>query len=90
MADGFDLSRADAARAAQVAEEVAGEIDLLDRVVGADFTVLGRFTIADCAIAPVLHRLEPCGIDLSSRPHLRDLRDQLLSRPAWAAAQPAL
>lgn len=90
LADGFDPSRGDAARAVEVAADVAGEIDLLDRVIGADFTVLSRFTIADCAIAPVLHRMGPCGIDLHNRPHLRALRERLLTRPAWAAAEPAL
>jgi glutathione S-transferase len=91
LADGFDPSRGDAARAAEVAAEVAGQIDLLERVVGdGGFTVLGRFTIADCAIAPVLHRMGPCGIDLDARPRLRALREGLLTRPAWAAAGPAL
>ena len=90
LADGFDPNRGDPARAAEVAAEVAGEIDLLERVVGEGFTVLGRFTIADCALAPVLHRLGPCGIDITSRPRLAALRERLLSRPTWAAAEPAL
>lgn len=90
LADGFDPSRGDATRAVEVAAEIAGQIDLLERVAGDDFTALGRFTIADCAIAPVLHRMGPSGVDLSTRPRLRALRERLLSRPAWAAAGPAL
>jgi glutathione S-transferase len=91
LADGFDPSRGDAARAAEVAAEVAGQVDLLEQVVDdGGFTVLGRFTIADCAIAPILYRTTATGIDLSSRPRLGALRERLLARPAWAAADPAL
>jgi glutathione S-transferase len=53
-------------------------------------TVLGRFTIADCAIAPVLYRTTHSGLDLSPYPNLLRLRETVTARPAFIAAGPVL
>jgi len=78
----------DPVAAARVAAEIAPTIDLLERLVSAEGAVLGRFTIGDCALAPVLFRTTLTGLDLSGHPRLTALRSALLSRPAWAAAEP--
>jgi glutathione S-transferase len=49
---------------------------------------LGPFTVADCALAPVLFRTTKSGLDLAPYPKLRALRDVLLARPAFQAAGP--
>jgi glutathione S-transferase len=75
--------------AARAEAEIQGDLALFDRLVGDDATcVLGRFTIADCAVAPVLFRTTKTGLDLSALPKLVALRDALLARPAFAAAEP--
>ena len=61
---------------------------LLDGLVGPGAVVLGRFTIADCALAPVLHRTVRTGLDLSAYPRLTSLREALVSRPSFVAADP--
>jgi glutathione S-transferase len=58
--------------------------------VGEDAALLGRFTVADCAVAPVLFRTAHSGLDLGPFPRLRGLRDALIARPAFAAAEPVL
>jgi len=88
---GFDPADADADAAAAVVPELAGPLALLESVVGSDgATVLGRFTIADCALAPVLFRTTVTGLALDDYPNLARLRDSLLARPAWSAADPVL
>lgn len=87
---GFDDAARDPEGAARVAQEIAGELALLDGLVGEEFAVLGRFTIADCVIAPVLWRTLGTGLDLTPHPRLAALRDALAARPAWAAAGPVL
>jgi glutathione S-transferase len=85
---GWGAVPADPERAARVAEEIRPTLSLLDSLVSPEGAVLGRFTIADCALAPVLHRSTHTGLDLSPFPALTALRDALLARPAFAAADP--
>jgi glutathione S-transferase len=88
---GFDPSRADPAAAARAAAEIAPQLELCDRVVGDDgFAVLGRFTIADCAVAPILFRTTKTGLDLSPYPNVLRLREAVLAHPAWPAAEPVI
>jgi glutathione S-transferase len=89
LARGFSDKDADPAKAPAIEAETAGNAALLDRLVGDDGAVLGRFTIADCALAPVLYRARETGYDLGPYPRLDALADAVLSRPAWAAADPA-
>lgn len=90
LAGGFAPENADLAKAREAAEEIAPQLTLLEGLVGPKFTVLGRFTIADCAIAPALYRTTVTGQDLSPYPTLRSLRDGLIARPGWKAAEPGI
>lgn len=90
LAGGFAPENGDAAKAQEAALEIAPQLTLLDGLVGEEFTVLGRFTIADCSIAPALYRTIACDLDLRPYPRLRSLRDALIARPGWSAAKPAI
>lgn len=87
---GFRPQDADPAAAAAIAPELTGALDQLESVVGDHFTVLDRFTIADCAIAPVLFRTLLTRLPLDDHPRLSGLRERLLARPAWQRADPVL
>lgn len=89
-AEGFSPGAADAVRAREAAAEIEPQVRLLASLVGPRFAVLDRFTIADCALAPTLHRTYATGMDLGPFPGLETLRESLLSRPAWEAAAPGL
>ncbi len=86
LASGFDPAKAEPARAAEIEQEIAPNTALLDELVGDRGAVLGRFTIADCALAPVLQRALDTGYDLTPYPHLARLAENVLSRPAWQAS----
>ncbi|UGS34866.1 glutathione S-transferase family protein [Capillimicrobium parvum] len=90
LARGMSAEDAEPEKAAGIEPEIAGNTALLDSLVGEGGAVLGRFTIADCALAPVLFRARTTGYDLAPYPRLDALADALLARPAWAAADPAL
>jgi len=85
---GWDTVPRDPQRAAQVALEIRPTLELLDAIVGPEAAVLGRFTIADCALAPVLHRTTHTGLDLDPFPRVAALRSSLITRPAFLAAEP--
>lgn len=74
--------------AARVAGEIAPQLAILDGLVTPRGAVLGRFTIACCAVAPVLFRTTVTGLALDGFPNLLGLRERLLARPAFAAAGP--
>lgn len=76
----------EAAAAAEAALQPT--LALLSRLVGEERVVLGRLTIADCAVAPVLHRSLRTGLDLSGRPRLESLRAALVAHPSFVAADP--
>ena len=76
----------EAARRAEA--EIQPALRLLDGLVSATAAVLGRYTIADAALVPVLHRTTVTGLDLSPHPTLLALRAHLIARPAFAAADP--
>ncbi len=78
--------RPDEMREAAVA--IAPTLKLLDEIVGPSGYVLGRFTIADVAAAPVLFRTTKSGLDLSPYPNLVGWRAAVLARPSFAAAEP--
>ena len=78
----------DAAAAAMVA--IAPVLEVLDGLVAPRGGVLGRFTIADIVMAPILYRTEHTGMDLSPYPNLAGLRKTIVSRPSFAAADPVL
>ncbi|HEY4280191.1 MAG TPA: glutathione S-transferase family protein [Conexibacter sp.] len=90
LAHGFDPSAADPEAAARIEQELQPHLALFEGVVGERAAVLDRFTIADCALAPVLHRTRHTGLRLDAYPRLSALREAVLARPAWAAADPGL
>jgi glutathione S-transferase len=85
---GFGAVPNDPERAAEIAGQIEPQIDQLERVLADGEYALGDFTIADCAIAPVLFRTTKSGLDLSAYAKLSRLRDTLLARPSFIAAGP--
>jgi glutathione S-transferase len=51
---------------------------------GSPWACCGRFTIADVAATPVLHRLRCTGIPLTAIPRLATWAEACCERPAWA------
>ena len=78
----------DTARAAEAEQAIQDDLALFEGLVERGACVLGRFTIADCAVAPVLFRTTKTGLSLAAYPTLTALREALLARPTWAAADP--
>lgn len=85
---GFGAGAPDPAAAADAARAMQPTLVLLDGLIAPDAAVLGRFTVADCALAPVLHRTTRTGLDLSAHPRLTALRERLITRPSFLAADP--
>ena len=85
---GFGAAPSDPERAAEAAGQIGPQLALLEEVLSDGDYALGSFTIADCAIAPVLFRTTKTGLDLSGYPKISRLRDAHLARPAFAAAGP--
>ena len=85
---GFYAVEPDMAKAAEAEAQMQPTLRLLEGLISPTATVLGRFTIADCAVAPVLFRTTRTGLDLGAHPNLTALRETLLARPAFSAAEP--
>lgn len=79
---------ADQGRLAEAIEAVKPKLDLMERFVADNGTVLGTFTIADCAFAPVLWRWYRLPLALDPWPKVALLRDTVTARPAFAAMEP--
>jgi glutathione S-transferase len=87
---GFGAGPSDAEGARAKAAEIAPKVELFERLVADNGTVLGTFTIADCCAAPVLFRTRSTGMDLTPYPKLLRLRETVTARDAFAAAGPTL
>jgi glutathione S-transferase len=87
---GFHPEQGDPGAALERAQQIAPTLHTFDALVSDNGTVLGRFTIADCAIAPVLYRTTHSGLDLSPYANLLRLRETVCARPAFIAAGPVL
>ncbi len=85
---GFGGRPNDPEKAAEIAAQIAPQVELLEQILSDGDYALGDFTIADCAIAPVLFRTTKSGLDLSGFPKVSRLRDAHLARPAFTAAGP--
>jgi glutathione S-transferase len=70
--------------------EVAETVALFERLVAENGTVLGSFTIADCAAAPVLYRTTNTRMDMTAYPKLLRIRETIMARDAFGAAGPVL
>ena len=60
----------------------------MERFVASNGTVLGAFTIADCAFAPVLWRWYRLPLSFDPWPKVSLLRDTVTARPAFSAMEP--
>ena len=69
-------------------EELAEALDLMERFVADNGTVLGTFSIADCAFAPVLWRWYRLPLSFDPWPKVALLRDTVSAHPAFAAMGP--
>jgi glutathione S-transferase len=87
---GFEAGPRDPEGARAKAAEIAGTLHLFDGLVADNGTVLGSFTIADCAAAPVLFRTRNTGMDLAPYPRLLRLRETVTARDGFTAAGPVL
>ena len=87
---GFNAGPRDPDGARAKAAEIAPQVELFERLVADNGTVLGAFTIADCCAAPVLFRTRNTGMDLSPYPKLLRLRETVTARDGFSAAGPVL
>jgi len=85
---GFGAVPGDAAAAREKEQEIASTVALFDSLVSPSGYWLEDFSIADIAAAPVLFRTTKTGMDISPYPNLARMRDTVLARPAFAAAEP--
>jgi glutathione S-transferase len=79
---------ADQEALAAALDGVRPKLDLLERFVASNGTVLGTFTIADCAVAPVLWRWYRLPLDFAPWPKVERLRDTVTARRAFLAMGP--
>ncbi|MGQ9367994.1 glutathione S-transferase family protein [Azospirillum sp. ST 5-10] len=72
--------------AAQSADMIA-QLAILDgQLAGADFVALGRFTLADCALAPVVARCLDFPVERPAFPNVERWRAAMAERPAFQVA----
>lgn len=87
---GFGTRPPDREGADQMAVTIAPTLGSLDKWVTGGGAVLDRFTIADCALAPILYRTQHSGLSLDPYPNLTKLREALVSRPGFISAGPII
>jgi glutathione S-transferase len=90
LAGGMGSRPADPEAAAEAMAGLVPILQLLDELVEPEGAVLGRFTIADIGLAPILNRTTHTGLDLTPYPNLDGLKHTIVSRPAFAQAGPVL
>lgn len=83
-----DLASADPDEVAAGVAKAQGPLDTFERFVADNGTVLGKFTIADCAVGPVLWRSNRLPLDFERWPKLSLLRETIGARPSFVAAGP--
>ncbi len=79
--------RAEDADQAELAEAIDGaraKFDIMERFVADNGTVLGEFSIADCAFGPVLWRWYRLPLEFDQWPKVARLRDAVSARPAFS------
>ena len=86
---GFGTAPGDPEAARAKIEAAAATLRTFDGLIGPDGYWLGEFTIVDCAAAPALYRTTLTGLDLAAYPNLMRVRDLVMARPAFSAAEPA-
>jgi glutathione S-transferase len=68
--------------------DVGSPLDAFERFVADNGTVLGTFTIADCAVGPVLWRTKQLPLDFERWPKVALLRETISTNPSFVAAGP--
>lgn len=69
------------------AKELKTQLEILDRgIAGSPWAAGAAFTLADIALAPVVHRCLDFPVDLPALPKLRAWRDKVVQRPAFRKA----
>ena len=76
---------ADPGELAAALEQAHPRLDVMERFVADNGTVLGAFTIADCAFAPVLWRSYRLPLPIERWPKVALLRDTVTARPAFTS-----
>jgi glutathione S-transferase len=79
---------ADQAELAETIEAVRPRLDVMERFVADNGTVVGSFTIADMAFAPVLWRWYRMPLAFDPWPKVARLRDTITARPAFTEMGP--
>ncbi|HEY3765699.1 MAG TPA: glutathione S-transferase family protein [Gaiellales bacterium] len=79
---------ADQAELGKAIDAVRPKLDIMERFVAGNGTVVGTFTIADIAFAPVLWRWYRLPLDFAPWPKVARLRDTVTARPAFTAMGP--
>jgi glutathione S-transferase len=82
---GADLAGADAEEVAAVVPRAAAALELFERFVADNGTVLGSFTIADCALGPSLWRTQRLPLSFEKLPKLARIREAIAVRPSFLA-----
>jgi glutathione S-transferase len=85
---GSNPEDADQDELAAAIDEARPKFDLMEAFVADNGTVLGTFTIADCAFAPALWRWYRLPLSLDAWPKVALLRETVTQRPAFEAAGP--
>ena len=79
---------ADPAELAAAIEAVKPKLDIMESFVAGNGTVVGSFTLADIAFAPVLWRWYKMPLSFDPWPKVALLRDTVTARPAFSAMEP--
>jgi glutathione S-transferase len=79
---------ADQEKLADAIAAVRPKLDVMEQFVASNGTVVGSFTIADIAFAPVLWRWYRLPLSFDPWPKVALLRDTVTARPAFAAMEP--
>jgi glutathione S-transferase len=85
---GGDPGDADPAAVADALAGIEQVMPAWERLLSGGDTILDRFTIADCAVAPVLWRSHRLPLELERWPRTARLRATLCARPSFLAAGP--
>jgi glutathione S-transferase len=68
------------------AKELAAQLTILDGAMGKPFIAGDKFTLADIALGPIVHRCLDFPIDLPGLSNLRGWRDKLKAMPSFQKA----
>ncbi len=79
---------ADQAELAAAIDAVRPKLDIMESFVADNGTVVGSFTLADIAFAPVLWRWYKIPLPFDAWPKVALLRDTVTARPAFSAMEP--